>query len=1183
MERAERSLRQRPHDGVVMENLVRAAERLPGGLGALIDRWQVSLRAQPSEPALLEGTARLLVRAGQLQSAAQLLTGAGTLGGCPTHVLLLSADIANRRGLQDDALALQRRALSCTTEPALRHAVLRSLRQALLEQGAIEEARAVHRELTSGARDPGTLRSWPDTLAARGLHAEAAAALLELAERASRKLELLRDAALELLAANRGEQALAVVQRALSGATASQRSELSAIEEQAARRAGKLSTLAERLDASRKPADRFRAAQLWAELGDDLRSEQALRVWLKASPNDLRGLRALAALQQRGGRRDEAEWTLRRLAQLAPNDPHVIASYVELLRAMGRDSDAVALLTRAAVSAPVALQLKVSDLLGRMGQTEQRRVLLKRLIRLEPGEPDHVLALGELELSEGESEAALATWRGLLSRNPSRAGGLVMLAEVLGDHGLIDEALATLEQALALQPDSLALRRKRASLLERAGQGAAAESEWQWVLDQPGADPETQREARAHLVSLWKRLAAIPMRARMLTERVRGSTDDCEARRLLAEIFGRDPQRAENELELIDRLASSSNNDPEVLRPLAALHVRRDDVGRALALLERLAELVPEGAVDNLGRAVELSLSHYRDDDALHYARRAVALMPDDPLAHRLAARVHQRRHELPSAIEAYRRVVALKPSAFDTRLQLAEMVAGSGDASTASGEWLTVLGGAADDEQVLDAARRLMELPDDVLAGRLEQALLTVQQAQPARALYRRLLVEWYSRGRVPNMVVRPLLETLDDPDGTLRASAVALLARARSAGTAQPLLARVERMASRHEAASALIAVGKIGDAGAVLPLLQLLPRLEPKLKPSALWALRVLTPEGAVDAARGLLADGDAGVRAVAALTLAPATAADAGRLRSALAVERHPIARAALVWTLGELGAAADQPLFRAELAAPWPGSAAALYGLRNDRDQLARTLLSGDAELRRAAAQLWRPGADVRRLPAPSWPFDARTYVASVLAQPLPPRARSLQGADGTLVARAVRALLHDPAAAEVVLGSIVSDGVVLAPSALLALGVCPSEAFAAAFWQEAGSTVERMAEDVGSPGRGAALVLLARAGRAGHPAVATALASDDPTGLRDRLLEALRYPPALPLALRGQLRALFASSPDWPTRWKVARLLAGENGTREQSHEPIALVRLALVTPKTPVPRLLCHVPRALN
>ena len=31
------------------------------------------------------------------------------------------------------------------------------------------------------------------------------------------------------------------------------------------------------------------------------------------------------------------------------------------------------------------------------------------------------------------------------------------------------------------------------------------------MLKQPNADPEAQREARAHLVSLWKRLGVIPM------------------------------------------------------------------------------------------------------------------------------------------------------------------------------------------------------------------------------------------------------------------------------------------------------------------------------------------------------------------------------------------------------------------------------------------------------------------------------------------------------------------------------------------------------------------------------------------------------------------------------------------------------------------------------------------------
>ena len=755
----------------------------------------------------------------------------------------------------------------------------------------------------------------------------------------------------------------------------------------------------------------------------------------------------------------------------------------------------------------------------------------------------------------------------------------------MGDHGLVDEALVTLEQALALAPDQLALRRRQASLLERSGRGPAAESAWQWVLNKSSGDEEAQREARAHLVSLWKRLGVIPMRARMLAERVRASPSDVEARRLLAELFARDPQRAESELELIDRIASSSAADPEVLRALAALHIRRDDVGRALGLLERLAELVPEGAVDNLGRAVELSLAHYQDDEALRYAQRAISVRPDDPEAHLLAAHVFRRRHELARAMDAYRRVVELRPTAFDTRLRLAELAQTTRELHVACDQWLTVLGHAADDEQATVAGRRLMELPVELLAGRLEQTLLTALQAQPARPLFRRLLVEWYARGHTEALAVRPLLDTLDDQDATLRASAVALLAAARAPGTALPLLSRVERMLSRHEAAAALIALGRIGDPAAVAPLRQLLGRIDARLRPVAQWALLALSPQQAVEDSRGLLGDGDASVRSMAALALGLRGGADvAPAVREQLREERHPAVRSALLWALARRPAPQDAKLFLPELAAPWPASTAALFGLRQDRARLARVLLGDDLELRRGAARWWQVGELAGGLPAPAWPFDARAYLAQVLEQSVAvPAHGSLTRADGLLLGEALSELVRDSARVERVLGGFASDGALLAPRELLEQGWCASSELVVGFWEAASASVGRLALDWHAPGRGAALVLLARGGKASHPAIAAALASSADPVHRDRLLDALADVPSLPAALRERLSVLFTSADDWPTRLKVAPLLGADVGKRRQASEPVALVRIALVTPAKATVRLVCSVPASLN
>jgi tetratricopeptide (TPR) repeat protein len=1172
-----RLLRQHPGDLATLERLVALLAAREEGLSRLAEEWERESERAPGDALLAEAAARLLARSGQLERASALLSRFAAPGSCAVGPLLLRAELLAAAGDAGAGDALLRRVASCARQPAERVRAAEALGRSLLARGDLAAARAAFTALAAQTPAAAELRrKWPEALSQSGHPREAAQAYLELAT--GEQPALLRDAALEFIQAGEVDAALAALERAARRASPAQRAELSAIEEQAYRAAGRTAALAQRLSEASQPEERLRAGKLWDELGEDARAEAAYLAWLVRAPRDADTLERLARLYARTGKREQAAAMYERLVAADAADVARLGAYAELLRALGREQEVPSLLERAArrMAGSAAALRGLAELQARFGQTEAQKQVLLRLAQLEPREPAHLVALGELLLEQGDREGALSAWRGLLSRDPVRARGLSTLADVLGDHDVLDEALATIERALELEPEQVGLRRRYASLLERAGKAQAAERAWQEVLARAGPDAEAGREARAHLVSLWKRLGVVPIRARELAERLRADPNDHAGLRLLAELFARDPKRAEAELALIDRLAARGRDDAEILRALSALHTRRGDAERALPLLERLAELSPENAIDHLTRAVELALAQYRDADAERYAQRAVALRPRDAAAHRLAGSLHARRDQIEQARAAYARAAELEPRDVATWIRLGELAEAGSDGSAALEAWLHVVEHAADDEQVALAARKLMAGEGGGAFGRVEELLLERLRLAPQRAVFRKLLVEWYGRALtqpasappLSQLALRPLLDTLDDDDAALRRTAIALLASARPPAAILPLLAQAEKSASRAERAQALVAVGRIADASAAPALRTLLPRLPAPLKPVALWALVESSGEAALGDCVALLADPDAGVRAVAALALGAWLATPPAPLLRLLEQERHPGARAAALWALARVAAERPRGLFLDELDAAWPIPAAALQGLRDEPGVLARALFDADERIRRAAAARWGrrddpvPPAGMRA--PPPWPFEARAYVDAQLSASAEAdeEGAALGAGDGQQIGAALAEALDRGAPAAARALAALSEGALL-PGALAERGFCATRPFERALLLAAGPALERHALGADAGLRARALLLLARAVEP-HPALLRALEPAAEAATRNALLRALAGRRELPGALRSQLLELFDRAPDWPTRLRVAEVIGVELGPARERREPVALVRAAM-------------------
>jgi tetratricopeptide (TPR) repeat protein len=1199
-ERYVRALLQRPDDAFALERLRELSLARDGSLDGLLARFAREAERAPDDMRVMLARARVLALAGRSEEAVSLLEQTAARGSSQerTRTQLLRAELLQKLGRADEARAAYE-ALKSASDSGTRVHALRALGELALARSDLAAAAQVFRELERASpHDPSAAQAYPRALSAAGRHREAAEAYLELARRMAgdprASVPVLREAARAAIEAGDAELARTTLERALPLASSSLKVELYDLLVEAERPLGRLDELAARLakEAGREPLLLSRVARLWDELGREDEALSAYRALLRRSPRDIDTRTRLARLLARSGRLDELLHEYETLVAMAPDEASFVVAYAELLRERGEREKALSVLARASQRAPrsLALHRALADLYTQWGVSEAAQSELALLARLDPEDSSHVIALGDEAFERGDKAQAQHIWERLLEGHGDRADAHATYAGVLGDHGLFDLAAEQYQKALELKPTRVDYRRSQASLLERAGKAGEAEVAWQWVLDHGSADAAVRREARQHLVGIWLRNGLAARRAQELETRFRGPPPDLEAGRTLAELYARDPAKGAEELSMLETLATLDARDVETLRALERAYTRRGALDKAQSTLDRLVAADPSSAAVYLGRAVELSLARYRDDEALRYAERAVKIRPTDGKVHRLLGDLFRRRQDLAAAVKAYERAAELDRNDYDTRLLLAQLATARGDVETAL-RWLTqVVDASPDDEQVSRAGRAAMQLslPPEA-RGRLELVLLELCLARPERPLYRRLLVESYARrlglaaehvrrgvataaendelARVGTSSIKPLLEALADSDPSQREAALELLGAARVRHAGGPLMALAEQGENTHERGAALAAVGLIHDPSLAPRLRKLVTRGERRMLPVALWALAESEGPGAKDMLLARLrSDRDVSVRVMCALLLGSLGVHEAVPQLSAAARERHAALRASALWSLGRLDPDSHRALFVESLSAPFPASLVALSALPQDFDVLVRALASELPEQRALSVRLLSEPANDERaeLPVPPAPFVARSYVLSLLMPETSVHASAehLTEVWPELSAALERSLRADVPERLMVLGSLRPYGGGLVPGALLDEGVCPPPELAQKLGRSLRDALGALVTDRAFRGRETALALLSASGGAEHPQVVSALASGD-AHLRRRMLDAMLSAPRLSPAVKQELLRSFDHESDWPTRLRIARLLGSELGHDRLGREPMPIVKAA--------------------
>ena len=196
---------------------------------------------------------------------------------------------------------------------------------------------------------------------------------------------------------------------------------------------------------------RAELADVYRQAGDYRQAiEQYWRCWDLST--ELRGklsfVNRLEEVYYDFGRSDELEEKFQQMARVNPNDQGPVLGLAELYRGQGDLPAAREQLARA-----LEKETQNPDLLTQLvkinlelGETQEALSYQQRLVKARP-DPYHQQKLGEMLFDIGREQEAVQTWAKLLHARNKDVEAEIKLAELLSQHGLLDEALSALDRA----------------------------------------------------------------------------------------------------------------------------------------------------------------------------------------------------------------------------------------------------------------------------------------------------------------------------------------------------------------------------------------------------------------------------------------------------------------------------------------------------------------------------------------------------------------------------------------------------------------------------------------------------------------------------------------------------------------------------------------------------------------
>lgn len=208
-----------------------------------------------------------------------------------------------------------------------------------------------------------------------------------------------------------------------------------------------------------------RNPQLWTlqgiaygSKGDNKQALAAFQHALSIAPNNIAALAGAAQIQYQAGRQ-EAMPLLNHLLQLRPGDPTASAMLAVLEYRQGNCKAAAPNFERAAelIDSQIDALHAYATCLVRLKRFDDAVAAFHKAVALRPGDAQEVRILASIQLMGHKPQDAVATLQPLLDSKEADADTLQLVSRAYEDAGDTPQAVATLRQALLLDPKNTSL------------------------------------------------------------------------------------------------------------------------------------------------------------------------------------------------------------------------------------------------------------------------------------------------------------------------------------------------------------------------------------------------------------------------------------------------------------------------------------------------------------------------------------------------------------------------------------------------------------------------------------------------------------------------------------------------------------------------------------------------------
>jgi len=314
----------------------------------------------------------------------------------------------------------------------------------------------------------------------------------------------------------------------------------------------------------------------------------------------------------------------------------------------------------------------------------------RQATQLEPREPRHFVALGELLADKGKLSQAVEVLHTAVTLAPEHAEYRYNLGLALRMKGDVQAAEQELRKALQLDPTHVAARRALGLVLRQRGDFQAAATELRRAIDEQPRDAEV----RHNLGTVLLRLNDVAGAIEQLRQAVRLEPYFSEARLTQAlQRAGRtgEAQIEQEEARRIDTLRANRGR-ATVLLQAGLDHLKSGNVTEALSVLREAVRLSPDFAEAHYQLAVALWQSSSDMSEVVRELNQAVEWDPDHARTHLQLGLVHEQQGRLKEAQARFRRAIGLAPGLLEARRALARTAAQMSDWPTAISEYESIL-----------------------------------------------------------------------------------------------------------------------------------------------------------------------------------------------------------------------------------------------------------------------------------------------------------------------------------------------------------------------------------------------------------------------------------------------------------------------------------------------------------